>query len=224
MAPMLNILEKDYERASKILDLARVEYSIPKSEKQDSSNFIYVPSINLDVAKERTLLGKNWFDTQKALHSNNQKMLTLPEFREFLKYTRENHQDIYNEITEVRDPWRAEWLDADFKTKGKDLIVNYHVFDENGKIVRNSEVLDKNTLMKDKTPGIDLEYWLNNSTEQGFPTKKTKSGDLYYWYPRKDDNSVARFFAYSGRAYLFCDRDPSGRGSDLGVRAVKQRE
>jgi len=225
MAPSINITEKDYGRATQILKLAGVNYFTPKSNrKQDGSDFIYTPSINLYVAKERTLLGEDWFDTQKALHSSNQKMLTIPEFKEFLKYTRENHQDIYNDITEMRDSWRAEWLDADLKTKGKDLIVNYHVFNENGKIVKKSEILDKNTLMKDKTPGIDLEYWLNNPTEQGLPTKKTKSGDLYYWYPRKDNNSVARFDANSDMAILDCGRYPSCGNSYLGVRAAKQRE
>lgn len=222
MAPIIDIAKKDFERANKILELAGVKYSILKSE--DKSDFIYVPSIKLSIAKERTLLGENWFDAQRELQSRNQKMLTVPEFVEFLKYTRENHRNIYNDITEVRSPWRAEWLDAYFKVQGKNLVVNYHVFDQDGNIVKKSEILDKDILMKDKIPGISLEDWLENPTKQGFPNKKTKSGDLYYWYPRSDDNSVAGFNAYDGGADLYCPRNPSNRSSSLGVRAAKQRE
>ena len=88
-------------------------------------------------------------------------------------------------------------------------------------VPQNSEILDKNTLMKDKTPGISLENWLETSTKQGFPSRKVKSGDLYYWSSRSDNNSVARFYAYSGGAGLVCGRFPSGRNADLGVRAVR---
>jgi len=218
MAPIIEV-------SSEVLnELDKLE--IPYNLKDDlQSDFIHIPPINLYVAKERTLLGKNWFDAQKELKSANQKMLTIPEFIEFLKYTRENHKDIYNEITEVRSPWRAEWLDADFKKEGKELIVNYHIFDKNGNIVKKSEVLDRNTLMKDKTPGISLQdYLMNNNTNQGLPAKEVKSGGLYYWYPRDDNNSVARFVTYSDGADLDCDRVPSYGYSSRGVRAAKQRE
>ena len=186
-------------------------------------NFVYVPSINLYVAKERTLQNKNWFEAHKELQGNGEKMLTIPEFVEFLKYTKKNHKDIYNEVTEVKSPWRAEWLDADFKVKDKTLYINSnHILDENGNLIpQNSEILDKNTLMKDKTPGISLENWLENPTNQGFPSKKVKSGDLHYWYPRSDNDSVARFDADGVRADLDFSGIPSGRDSNLGVRAVR---
>ena len=77
--------------------------------------------------------------------------------------------------------------------------------------------------MKNKTPGISLEDYLNNChTTQGLPNKKVKSGDLYYWYPRSDNNSVAWFFAVSDWASLGCGRFPSVRDSGLGVYAVKR--
>lgn len=127
----------------------------------------------------------------------------------------------------VMSPWRAEWLDADFKLKDNQLYINYnHKLDEKRNLIpKNSEILDKNTLMTDKTSGISLDdYILKNHTNQGFPNKKVKSGDLYYWYPRSDNNSVARFGADSIRADLDCGRGPSDRGANLGVRAAKQRE
>ena len=142
--------------------------------KEDTEGFIYVPSINLYVAKERSLLNKNFHETQEELHKNNQKMLNMPEFTEFLKYTKINYKEIYKEITEVRRPWRAEWIDADFKVKGEELFVNYHIF-ENGKIVKKEEKLDKDTLIEDKTPGISLEKWLENPNQQGFPKSDRKS-------------------------------------------------
>ena len=180
----------------------------------DKENFVYVPSINLYVAKERKLLGKNWFESHQELQKNSERMLIIPEFVEFLKYAKTNHPEIYNEITEVRNPWRAEWLDADFKVKDKKLYINYnHVLDSNGNLIyKNSEVLDKATLMEDKTPGISLEdYLTNNNTKQGLPSKNVKSGDFYYWFPGDDNNSVARFDVDSCRAYIFCDRNSSDK-------------
>lgn len=232
MAPILDISGKDYKRASKLLELAGIEYSIPKKEKletsvKDNSNFIYVPSINLYVAKERTHLGKNWFDCHKELQKNNERMLILPEFIEFLKYLKINFPDTYEDITEVRSHWGSEWLDADFKVINKKLHVNYNnVLDKNGKLIpKTSEILDSNTLMKDKTPGISLEDYFNkNHTIQGLPNKNISNGDLYYWFPRSDNNSVASFYALFGWTVLNCNMSPTNADSGLGVRAAKQRE
>jgi len=191
------------------------------------SEYIHVPSLNMDFSRQKVLLGKNWFETHEGLQKNGARMLTPAEFIEFLKYIKATDKNLYNEITEVRNPLRAEWLDADFKTRGSDLYINTnHVLNENGILVpKNSELLDKNTLMKDKIPGISLDdYIMNNHTSQGFPRKDVKSGDLYYFNPRSDNNSVARFSANSDWAYLDCDRYPSNWGSDLGVRAAKLRE
>ena len=233
MTQTLDISEKDYERARKILELANVEYALPNKKpetksfekKPDITNFIYVPSINLYVAKERKFLGENWFNSHRKLQENGERMLILPEFIEFLKHTKENYKEIYNEITEVRSPWRAELLDADFKVKDGKLHINYnHVLDSTGNLIpKNSEILDKETLMQDKTPGISLENYIgSNHTEQGLPNKNISSGDLYYWYPRRDNNSVAWFGAGVNRAFFDCDRDLSFVYSNLGVRAVRR--
>ncbi|MEK6824180.1 MAG: hypothetical protein AABY06_04040, partial [Nanoarchaeota archaeon] len=86
MAPMLDVLnENDYNNLIKLADAVGIKYSLSnkKEEKvnsfKDNSDFIYVPSINLYVAKQRTHLGKNWFDCHKELQSNNQRMLIIPE-------------------------------------------------------------------------------------------------------------------------------------------------
>jgi len=209
--------------------MAPAIYSLKEdfSKNGDMDGFVYVPSINLYVAKEKKLDGKNWFEAHMGLKGNGERMLTMPEFVEFLKYVKTNNKEIYNNITEVRSPWRAEWIDVDFKTKDSNLYVNSnHIFDENGKIISyKSEVLDKNTLMKEKTPGISIDDFLDShNTKQGFPSKDVEGGSLYYWSPGKDNNSVARFDAGFGRACLYCNWGPSYGDSGLGVRAAKQRE
>ena len=189
----------------------------------NDSDFIHIPSINLQVAKQRTHINKNWFESHKALQDNGKRMLTIPEFIEVLKYTKDNHKDIYNEITQVKSPWGAEWLDADFKKEdGKLYIHSKHIYQGGNLTPQISQPLQKNTLMKNRTPGISLDSWIESPTKQGFPSNKTNSGNLYYWAPMSDNNSVGRFSAGSGGAGLYCGRDPSGGVSVLGVRAAKQ--
>ncbi|MEK6830196.1 MAG: hypothetical protein AABY15_08835, partial [Nanoarchaeota archaeon] len=47
-----------------------------------------------------------------------------------------------------------------------------------------------------------------------------EDGKLYYWHPK--DGRVARFYADSVRAYLYCNWSPSDRYSDLGVFGVME--
>jgi len=217
MAPIINISDEHYERASKILELAGVDYSIPESERTEVSenDFIYVPSINLDVARQRTHQGKNWYDTHKALNQEGSRMLTIPEFVEFLKHTRDHERDVYRDVTAVRNPWRAEWIDAYFEKRQDGL----YVLTENKS---NSEKLDEDTLMQDKTSGISLDSWLSNPTNQGLPKADVEKGNLYSWHPR--DKGVAWFNASSDGAGLGCDWGPSVGGLYIGVRAAKPRE
>lgn len=212
MAPILDVAEEDFERANRILELAKVEYSVPHADKQDSG-VIYVPSISLDVSKDREFQNSNWHEEHKQLHRRGERMLPIPEFVEFLKYAEINFPEIYKDITEVRSPWKAEWLDAYFEQRQDGMYV----------LTANrtkSEKLDEDTLMGDKQ--ISLKSWLNNPTNQGLPRKNVEQGSLYYLSPR--NKSVARFLASSDWTDLDCGWYPSGRGSGLGVRAAKQRE
>ena len=178
-----------------------------KKNIQNLDGMIYVPSIDLHFSKQRTHKNKNWYDCHKALLSEGTKMPTIPEFIEFLKYLKNSneneHQIIYKDITEVRNPLRAEWLDADFKVKKRKLYINYnHVLDSQGNLQpQNSEKLEA-CLMEDKTSGIDLNEWLDSSTSQGLPKSNIKSGELYYWAPMSDNESVACFDAGSDGADL----------------------
>ena len=230
MAPIIEVNNSALERLEKL----SIEYSLVNKNNQlkDTKDFIYVPSINLYVAKERTHLRKNWFDLKKnwfdchkLLQQENKRMMIIPEFIEFLKYTKENYKDIYNEITEIKSPWRGEWLDANFEAKDNELYINFnHRLNSDGSLTpKNSEILDENTLMRDKSSGISLEDWLENPIKQGLPTNKTvKKGNLSYTYPRSYDNSVAMFDASEFMAGLDCNMDPSTMDDfNLGVRAVK---
>ncbi len=129
--------------------------------------------------------------------------------------------NVLDEILTVRNPYRAEWLDADFKVKNEKLFINYgHKLVGNDLVPGKSELLEE-CLMEDKTPGIDLDHLLINSTKQGLPKKNVSGGDLYYWCPDKDNNSVAGFYADSARTWLNCGRFPSGSSGGLGVRRAK---
>tara|TARA_Y100000310_G_scaffold221576_1_gene223153 strand:- start:7488 stop:8147 length:660 start_codon:yes stop_codon:yes gene_type:complete len=214
-----------------------IEVSDDFCDKQNKSphdlkrDFIYVPSTGLYVAKERTLSGESWFDVHKQLQSEGSRMPTIPEFTEFLKYLRDNPSDentrIYKDITEVRDPWRAEWLDADFKVKDIKLHINYNnIIDPNGNLVpENSDLLDEDTLIENGVYRISLESWLDNPTSQGLPRKDIDKGELYYWTPDiYQYSSVAGFFTVSVKGVgLNCYWTPSSNGKvDVGVRAVKR--
>jgi hypothetical protein len=192
---------------------------------------IYLPSLNLNFAKQRTHTGLNWYDTHKELHKINQRMPTIPELIAYIKFLQTDYQtvdkqeadSILDDILTVKSPWRAEWLDADFKVKNKQLYINYnHYTDSAGNLLpKNTEKLEA-CLMTDKLPGIDLQDWLDNPTSQGLPRPNINEGSLFYWYPRSDNISVARFYAGSDRAFLGCNRNPRALDASLGVFACAE--
>ena len=207
-------------------------------ESDLTRDFVYIPSIDLHVAKQKTLQGKKWEDSCEILHSKGQRMLTIPEFVEFLKYAKSNFPEIYEEIVAVRSPWRAEWLDAGFEViKGKLHLNSMNVYKDERLISKISNVLDEDTLMEDRIsgisldywlknptkdglPGISLDYWLKNPTRQGLPRKNIENGDLFYWSPGSNNNSFAGFTTSCIGAGLFCNRYSSNQHPAIGVRAA----
>ncbi|MDO8516866.1 MAG: hypothetical protein Q7S33_01965, partial [Nanoarchaeota archaeon] len=99
----------------------------PNVQTQDG--FIYVPSINLYVAKERTSHGKNWDNCHEQLQSQNLRMPTIPEFWSFVDYLKTNYpnkveaQTILDDIFKTGN-WRAEHLDAQFEKRKKEFFIN----------------------------------------------------------------------------------------------------
>ncbi len=132
--------------------------------------------------------------------------------------SRKDLEQIWNEITEVRNPWRAEWLDNRFSKKGKQWYVTYHQIQQDGTLNEVTEALEE-CLMIDKTPGIDLRDWLNRATTQGLPPSNVIDGTMYYRRPQ--DGAVAWFGADSDRAFLNGSRDLQDSYSALGVRVAK---
>lgn len=185
--------------------------------------FEYVPSIGLYVSKQKELHNKDWNQIKAELHGRNDRMQTIYEFTEFIKHLRTKNtdeaRDVLDEIYKVEGDWRSEWLDARFEKRGKLWKMHYHVFGDSGIEERTQDLTG--VLMKDKTPGIDLDSWLEDNY-YGLPKSSIKNEKLRYWHPR--DRSVAGFDAGSGGAFLVCDGGPDGRDASLGVRAVRRHE
>ena len=176
-----------------------------------------------------------WFDALKMNLTLGGFTLNLKQFEDLLELlisnkdifngagsliSREKIRNIYNEITEKRDPWRAEWLDADFKTKGqskKNLIINYNHKLKNGILVPDN--------IEDLIWPIKKDCYVNlDFNNQGMPTTESsvqnyvQGSNFYHYYPRDDNNSVAGFRADSGRAGLNCNWTPGYSNAELGVR------
>ncbi len=185
---------------------------------------------DLYVAKSLSHCGNNWYDSHAVLHKENFQMLTPRQFVDFLnllksgrafdgkgnKVSSSELEIILKEITEQRDPWRAEWLDAQFEEKKGRLHINYEHRTINGKITAQKSEPLANYPAKDKAPGIDLDDYLTRATNQGMPHAVISSGSGYYWSPA--DGGVAWFGAVAGRTYLSCRDNPRSSNSALGVR------
>ncbi len=214
-------IRKESERAlaegRRIIEAVKDGSYVPGNqvERQDAEGFEYVPSIGLYFAKERTHLGENWDETHKALSQETLlipntgevplRMPKIPEFIESLNYFKENNQELYDEITQIRSHWKGNWLDAYFEQRDDGL----YILTDNK---TNAEKLES-CLMENCQADI-----LNSANSQGLPTKKEPG--FYYWKPK--NGRVAWFDAGSGGAYLGCDWGPSSWSSSLGVFAVAQ--
>jgi len=128
-------------------------------------------------------------------------------------------RSVFEDITKVQSPYRAEWFDTRFSRAGRDMKITYPIYKGNHWEYITEDLQD--CLMENKTPGIVLDDWLKNATPQGLPLKDSKQGNLYYWVPI--DERVARFYADSDRAGLNCGRDPTGRDGALGVRCMRAK-
>ena len=217
----------------------------------DPQNYIILPGKthgnysypDLLVAMERTHRGKNWEDSHRALSQENSFMLNIRQFADFLNLIRSKKaydgngiliderkiDSILDLILTVRDPWRSEWLDAKFESKGglmgvgKKMHIQYgYGINSNGQLCFTSEFPLDDYLSSNKTPGIDTNDWLSNANKFGLPKSDVKDGNLYYWRPT--DGSVAWFGANSVGAVLSCGRYASDAGSSLGVRAARPKK
>ena len=121
---------------------------------------------------------------------------------------------VWDEITEKRSPYRAEHLNQYCFKKGKELYLRYHFTQD--KALEPIEAPLEDCLMEDKE--LDFFDWLARANNQGLPPRDVAKGDFKYWYPRA--NTVARFGADSDGADLDCDGYPLYSFASLGVRAA----
>jgi len=185
----------------------------------DERNGIY-------IAKTRAHPGSNWHQAHEKLHDEKARMLIPREFIDFLLLLKSGNvkdglgniisgseaTSIYKEITEVRDSWRAEWLDAYFKEANGIMQINY-----NHRIV-NGSLQPMNTENLEQCLREDCKVDLSGFNRQGMPIRT--GNDFNYWNPV--DGRVAGFFADSDGAFLYCCWDP-GSYSWLGVRVARDK-
>jgi len=187
------------------------------------TQFIYVPELDLFFTEERILLGKNWQTTKDTLKTQEMAMPTPFQFRAFLKHLKasKEHQELYKDITEVRYPYRAEWLNARFKEREDGMYIISEDALIKGKY-EDQEIKLDNCLMQDGYTSrcISLDEYLNSTTPHGLPPANIPNGNLNYWYP--GDKSVAGFRSDSDWAGLYCGRDPGGSDPALGVFGARK--
>ena len=221
------------------------DFSFENIQVADAERYLFLPAKshgsynypNTLISLERSYNGKNWFDTHKLLAAEGSYMPTIRQFVDFIKLLKSGKAlngkgqplsasviaGTLDDIFKLGD-YRGRWLDADFKIVNGILHINYnHSLNAKGEIIPSkSEPLLASTLMSDRKPGIDLEDWINRATAQGLPSSDVKQGDIWYWHPGSDNNSVARFEAGSDGAGLDCNWDPSYADSSIGVNAAKK--
>ena len=123
--------------------------------------------------------------------------------------------NLKDEIWEVRAPYRAEWLDARFVSQGSVLTIQY------GHNLSNRSLVPNTTEPVGKYIEINGLMDVKSANKHGLATQSVKQGPLYFYYPV--NGSVARFYADSGRAGLYCGGDPQCTDPELGVRAVRAK-
>ncbi len=185
------------------------------------------------VAMDKRHFDKDWNKAHELLIKENAYMLTIRQFADFLsllksgkafdgngnKLDKRKLEDVLNDIIEVREPYRAEWLDAKFE----DGNIIYHALKRKSghyTLVETKEPL-ANYIEEDKAPGINLNDWLKKANNHGLPTPKTNKGKMYYWSPV--EGTVAWFGADSGGAFLGCVRYSSISRVSLGVRPARAK-
>lgn len=115
----------------KLWDKKIKDFKIPERKEtplegraEEIHGYIYVPTIKLYVAKEKSLYGLSWYRAHEELHKQGLQMLTIRQFIDFVLYLKENPsmpdaKKILDEILTRRKPYGAEWLDAYFGSEKK---------------------------------------------------------------------------------------------------------
>ena len=210
-------------------DLLVSKYRLRMSPEveQAASEFGYSLANSSKERHKRDFIGNiNWEQALKLNLGLGGRTLNPRQFADFLlllksgdaidgkrrKIGRNELDEILDEIVTVKNPYRAEWLDADFKYVNETFwFYSDHSLDLNNNLIPNYRNFLESCLM---TKGSRINLATMNN--QGMPTET--GNDFQYWCPDKDNKSVARFGAYSDRAGLGCGRNPTVTDPSLGVR------
>lgn len=228
--------EREAERIAKLNPKQTQQTQPAKPAKQSNQGwirdgFVYVPSIDLSFAAQRTHQNINWYDTHKQLAEEKLRMPTPRETWELIFYLKDNldnpeYEQVYNDILKLtpKDTWHGEWQNA-FFTKAGDKTYIQHV-----KGIKSNGELELSP-KKELTDFLNSDCWADISSianisqdglcnKQSNLTKYAQGGNIYSWPPF--DKSVARFGAGSDWANLYCGRRPDGALTSLGVRACAE--
>ncbi|MDP3966582.1 MAG: hypothetical protein Q8Q04_03560 [archaeon] len=201
-----------------------------KTEKHDETrykwgleNFIYVPSIGLHVSENKSFFGKKFCEINEEIGCEDSKLLSIFEFEEFLKYSKENFPGLYEEIVHESVPWRGEFLDSSFSLNGSHSYMEYHIFDsEKKKIIVKRKNFEETNLYENKR--ISIESLFHERTHLGLPTQKTEPGSLDYFPPERNKDSVSWFSTHSNGITLSCRSPASYRCGGIGARIAKLKK
>ena len=198
---------------------------LPTDFNQD--DYIYLPTSKIYISKQKDLFGKNWYEQNQKLLSNNQRMPTLPEMWELIFHLKANQDNselkqIYNEILEQRESWRRENINAKFKIEGNKTYLQTAIgLDNNGEPTYSNWAQITSPITENCFVDISNKANINSD---GFPvqessnTSYTQGQNIYFCKPI--DGKIAGFVADSYGAYFSCCWGPDYRDDSLGVRRV----
>lgn len=205
----------EVEQAARKLSLTVTNTGVEADGHQYIGSIQWDPALRLNRALgNQTLVPRQGIDLMLDLREALDGKKTLVDGRGNA-LTKERLRPFYNEMWEVREPWRAEWLDARFSnTNGVMRMAYDHQLQGTNLVARSNDVLMP--YLEDSAVKADLATF----NPQGLPTKKSRSSALHFWKP--SDGSVAWFVADSDGAGLVCGGGPSGSYPQLGVFACAE--
>ena len=208
-------------------------------ERENGSRLYITKGRNYPDLSHNWDFNRDWYSHHIGLQRRGGRMLTLPEFWDFLKLLQSGKVEdgkgkklspleiieLYNLITEKRSPLRGEFLDAqihrvytEVNIVDIELSLNWSHQLQKGKLVPQfSESLDSDTFLEDKVPGISLNEVIAKHTIQGLPRKDTKEGNMTYWSPA---NGCVPIFAADHYFFGLQFISPSNSDDLLGARLV----
>jgi len=222
--------------------------STPIAANINPADYIQVPQKKLVIAKRQDYNGLKF---EEAIRATADKGLRVPRIDEMVQHFINVRDAVEGRMTlhdgnnnailqaEAREHWNYlsstdrskfgntvfwTWLDAFFKENASGL----YIMETDHRVVKDASGA---TRINSRNMSLDAYVKMNGWTglsfnNQGLPvsasplSQYTQGQNIYFYQPVKD--RVARFYAYSGGAGLYCDGGPRGSSSVLGVLACAE--